>query len=453
MIKLLRNELSTVRHLDHGWFGLRNRKPKELDITDEERDENERKEFSKTEWEGVPNGRTGIKSLMTYVDKERRSQLQKSMPQIIAEIRENLKTCEINLKKLGEVRNNPAAQRHYAYQFCIEMQQMAEAALRGRYEDIPLDDAKKRLRYWIGERLKKFHGDMVTAPLPIPFRDYMTDLHEIRKSNTNPATWEEVAKRPGSIYSEIYEEAKICQATSLPGTIHPDVEERIFRRQSEHWKYIAANLIEDVKNLVRECNDVLLRLAIPDSKTRMEVISITANNLEEWSKEADAALEELMEDHQKRPLITHNPTLKEQSDIADQGLRDVLYKRKVTNNVNGEHAATKSSSTADGIQELAVMSVQLSLVFHVRARLETYYKIALYRFIDNVAMQVVERHVLGPHCPLRTVSVKLFADLSDEDLNKIAGEDEATSRTRARLVKEISRYQQALAKWGQIRSL
>lgn len=62
MVKLLQNDLPTVPHLDHGWFGLRNRIPAEAHITDAERDEREIKEFAQPAWEGVGKDRTGIHS-------------------------------------------------------------------------------------------------------------------------------------------------------------------------------------------------------------------------------------------------------------------------------------------------------------------------------------------------------------------------------------------------------
>ena len=67
--------------------------------------------------------------------------------------------------------------------------------------------------------------------------------------------------------------------------------------------------------------------------------------------------------------------------------------------------------------------MKLNQIFQVSKRLELYYDIAINRFVDNVAMQVIERHVLGSKCPLLAVNPELLASLSDEDLQKIAGED------------------------------
>lgn len=68
-------------------------------------------------------------------------------------------------------------------------------------------------------------------------------------------------------------------------------------------------------------------------------------------------------------------------------------------------------------------------------------------------MQVVERHILGPRCPMLTVSVETFARLDDEELDVIAGEDQSDARMRTRLERLQSRYTKALEKWERLRML
>ncbi|KAF7176470.1 hypothetical protein CNMCM7691_002788 [Aspergillus felis] len=450
MVKLLQNELPTVPHLDHGWFGLRNREPTEAHITDAERDEREIKEFAQTAWEGVAKDRTGIHSLVKYVDKERRAKIQSGLPHIIAEIRRKLRDCESDLSRMGEARDNRKAQRYFAVQFCNEMQKMANATLIGQYQDIPSEDPRIMLRYRVQRRLDQFYKEMVDpANMPILFSSYQDDLKIL--SSMKPEEWEENVLNAPGMYSEIYKEAKISEGRSLPGSIHPDVEEKMFRKLTTHWETIARSFVEDVKDLARDCHDVLLKIAIPNSKVRLEVSRIIGKTLEEWNRDADAALWELIEDNQARPLVTRHPMLISETIAADKQRGEILLGKKTTMATNGKSEGTPN--VISGGHELPFISTLLSQVLFVRARLESYYRIALYRFIDNVAMQVVERHVLGPKCPMLTVSVKTFGNLDDEVLNSVAGEDETDIRMRARLEKVRSRYVQALEKWERLRVL
>jgi hypothetical protein len=450
MVKLLQNDLPTVPHFDHGWFGLRNRIPAEAHITDAERDEREIKEFAQSAWEGVAKDRTGIRSLITYVDKERRAKIQSGLPHIIAEIRRKLQECESDLSRMGEARDSPKAQRYFVFQFCNEMQKMANATLIGQYQDVPSEDPRIMLRYRVQRRLDQFYKEMVDPDnMPILFSSYEDDLKIL--SSMNPEEWEEKVMNAPGMYSEIYKEAKISEGRSLPGSIHPDVEEKMFRKLTTHWERIARSFVEDVKDLARDCHDVLLRIAIPNSKVRLEVSRIIGKTLEEWNRDADTALWELIEDNQARPLVTRHPILISETIAADKQRGEILLGKKTTMTTNRESEGTPNGIS--GGQQLRFLSTLLSQVLFVRARLESYYRIALYRFIDNVAMQVVERHVLGPKCPMLNVSVQTFTNLDDGELNTVAGEDETDIRVRARLEKVRSRYVQALEKWERLRVL
>ncbi|OOF98716.1 hypothetical protein ASPCADRAFT_204471 [Aspergillus carbonarius ITEM 5010] len=455
MVQLLQNNLATVPHLDHGWFGLRNRVPVEVHITDEERDEREQQEFAKKDWETVATDRTGIQALMKYIDKERRTQIQAGIPQIVSEIRQKLRECESDLSRMGDARDDPKAQRYFVFQFCNEMQRMAEATLRGQYQDVPSQDPRIMLRYEVQRRLDRFYDEMSDQQnMPLRFSNFHKDLEALSSTSSNPAEWEEVVSRSPGLYAEIYKEAKISEGRSLPGTIHPDVEEKIFRKQSAHWEGIAQRFVEDVKDLVKNCHEVLFRIAIPNSKVRLEVTRVLGKALEEWHRNTDTALQELLEDNQTRPLVTRNPQLLLDTVSADQSRGQILLGKRSKGSPAHEepNGEVKTGVIANGARPRFI-STLLSQVLFVRARLESYYLIALHRFIDNVAMQVVERHVLGPKCPMLTVSVETFAKLDDDELNTIAGEDESDARMRARLERMRSRYVKALEKWERLRVL
>ncbi|EED24030.1 dynamin, putative [Talaromyces stipitatus ATCC 10500] len=462
MVKLLRNEPSTKNHLEQGWFGLRNRKPIEADISDQERDQNEADLFEKLEWAGVRKSQTGIKALMDHIDKERRSRIQESMPRIIGEIRDNLRNCEAELENLGEVRDNTSAERLYVLRFCNELQKMADSALRARYQDIPSDDPRAMLRFQVTERLRRFQeelGDLNRIDPRVGFTGWEIDctLNQLTNLSPNPENWmKPIATSNGeNIYKAIYCESRVCQGTNLPGTISPEVEEKIFRKQSAHWRDIAFDLVNDIKNLVEESHDVFLRIAIPDSRTRGEMMATISKTREAWDAEIDAALEELIDDQQKRPTMTLQPYFLMESQRFNNDLESQVEQSRRNAGVRGTPGKPPEAQGVEGIvgpeHRRAQMPLEVTQIFHLRKRLEVYYGIAMNRFVDNVAMQVVERHVLGPNSPILTISTKRLVDLSDEELHRIAGEDESVTRQRARLNKDRSSYKQALAQWDQVR--
>jgi hypothetical protein len=440
MVSLLQNNLSKDLRLDHGWFGLRNRKPNEPHFSDAERDEAEEREFLQPAWQEVPKDRFGIKALMDYIDRERRAQLQKGIPSIIAEIRQKLSDCEIQLKKMGEARTSPRAQRFFVHQFCSEMQRMAEACLRGQYQDVLTADPKVRLRYLVQQHIDEFAIEVCPPQDPqLHFGIYKEELRTLHTYRPTPETWrDQILKLPG-IYSAIYEEAMISRGKSLPGSVHPDVEDKVFRKMSAHWESYAGDMVEGAKQRVKECYDILLRLAIPNNRVRLEVSRLISSWLEEWNKDTDSALQELIEDNRTRPLFTKNPTFEQQLAIAEQQRNNIF---------NRPHPAEaeRDAQTSDG----SYLPTLLNNILQTRARLEIYYGLATWRFIDNVATQVIERHVLGPKCPLRAVSAETFTQLDDDELNRVAGEDKTDASTRKRLEATRDSYRKALARWEQL---
>ena len=75
--------------------------------------------------------------------------------------------------------------------------------------------------------------------------------------------------------------------------------------------------------------------------------------------------------------------------------------------------------------------------------LRAYYKVARKRFVDNICMQAADYHLVnGPDSPIKVFSPSFIGNLNDEQLEKIAGEDNATRRKRAQLKKDIENLEQ-----------
>jgi hypothetical protein len=71
--------------------------------------------------------------------------------------------------------------------------------------------------------------------------------------------------------------------------------------------------------------------------------------------------------------------------------------------------------------------------------LESYYKVARKRFVDNICMQAGDRFlVTGPDAPTKVFSPSFVSGLTDEQLDTIAGESAATRRKRGELTREIA---------------
>ena len=70
--------------------------------------------------------------------------------------------------------------------------------------------------------------------------------------------------------------------------------------------------------------------------------------------------------------------------------------------------------------------------------LKAYYKVARKRFVDVVCMQAVDYHLItGPAAPVKLFSPSFVSGLTEDQLDRIAGEDVSTRRKREELRREI----------------
>jgi hypothetical protein len=100
----------------------------------------------------------------------------------------------------------------------------------------------------------------------------------------------------------------------------------------------------------------------------------------------------------------------------------------------------------DDIVDQQNMSNSEHTILEIHDILESYYKVACKRFVDNVRMQVCDFHlVTGPETPLSLFSPTFVAKLSADELEEIASESVAVKSKRAHLEKEIAQLTEAMS--------
>ena len=101
----------------------------------------------------------------------------------------------------------------------------------------------------------------------------------------------------------------------------------------------------------------------------------------------------------------------------------------------------RSASPAEivaALQPKVVVGMGKQACSEARIGLRAYYKVACKTFVDNVCVQVIERHLLRNLA--KVFSPEFVAGISDEDLQRIAGEHEGTIAKR----QNLQEMQQAL---------
>lgn len=90
------------------------------------------------------------------------------------------------------------------------------------------------------------------------------------------------------------------------------------------------------------------------------------------------------------------------------------------------------------------MSNEEHIVQDLHDILQSYYKVALKRFIDNICMQAVDYYlVTGLKTPMGLFSPTFVASLTKDQLEDIAGEEESLTSTRRYLSKKLKDLEEA----------
>lgn len=229
------------------------------------------------------------------------------------------------------------------------------------------------------------------------------------------------------------------QTEPPPGLVSPLILERLMAYQTQNWAKIAQNFFALVCKRILEFHIYLVEQLCTDAKVCHQI----KNHLDPFFlavfNRAESDLAAILTDECTGHLLTTNHYLADnlQASRADRfaaGLRRAGF-------VDGQvHAAPINFSQMTSGMHL---SNEKSAVIEIHDNLRAYYRVALKRFIDNVAVQVIERVLLGSQGPVRIFTSEFVVGLADEVREKIAGEEEETADRRAELEAQLTRLEGA----------
>ncbi|MCJ1259264.1 hypothetical protein MMC24_007100 [Lignoscripta atroalba] len=441
-IKIAQNK---AEKLKHGWYCVRNRSTQEVmeGVTTEQRHENERAFFKTSPWNELDNKRTGITNLKLNLGKLLSQHIGREFPEIRKEIDVHYLRCRNELTQLGSPRQNSQEQLQYLIKLATTYQRHVEDALGGRYTDAGTHPSK--LRMHVQNAGDRFNEEMHARGYTMAFKSSEDELEvgsKVQKIDeyefaSNSDLEDEEEKKKLDIYDEIKKLWRTSRGRELPGHVNPSVLEVLFQHQTTNWENIAENHIAHVIELIEDCNAGLFDAVCLDQYVKDKLRSL----IETSTKEAiDAAGEELsivLKDERSGPLLTNN-----------HYYADNLNAARADRFVNG----LKKLGFVDGadqridfkrMKSSVHLSNETSAIYDIHDSLKAYYKVALKRFIDNVAIQVIERNLLGEKGPVSIFTPEFVTSLTPEELAYIAGEDYATSNRRLELNAQIARLNSA----------
>ncbi|KAJ0358160.1 hypothetical protein COL154_009411 [Colletotrichum chrysophilum] len=394
------------KSMQDGWFVVRNRSAKDGD--DFNLQEAESQLFDQPPWNNIDPSRRGSQMLKKHLGNLLCARIRDNFPTIRDTISRLLSEAEGSRQSLGDPRPTHNLRQQYLRDV---LQRYGEIADKALYYPGFLDDEMMRVRAITRSANEEFTQAMKDRGHAYNFQDadvdpvkQLTDImshHYSSQSQASPPTEQPVTppstppkkgrerqshniqeQSATSFTQEVRSQLKIWQTTELPGLVNTEVIKVLFMKQSEKWEHIAEEHIDRVGRHV-EFQQNLQALRSSRLLNTLGSMPIREGTLVEPAAHLHA-------------LFRH------------------IHHSAEDNMINDVHDVVK-----------------------------VYYQISLCNFIEHVTSNITENFISHETGPLRGLSTKWMFTLTEEEVQKLAREDEHIVQQRTELEGIIEKLRNA----------
>ncbi|CAI7610495.1 unnamed protein product [Penicillium glandicola] len=454
-----------------GWILVRNLGQKQLQAGNADRDTEERMFHQNAPWNRVPPDNYGISALMARLQELLTSIVRREFPSVRSEVMKRLKDSKSLLQSLGAQRETAEQQRRILLDVVSAFQDITQHALATNYgvNDVFDEDKDLRLATLVSLRNDVFSHNLAHCGHTYAFRakpgeiDSTADDREERHNDPfdtekqqngmqSRKNWDPSRKTSQTedleeilhISEPVEPSAKLGVLTWIEGvysnsrgfeigTFNHTLLSTLMKKQSVKWPILARGYISDIISVVHAFIRKALEVVSKDKEISSKIMSLLMDDLIEKYKEAISMVEFLLRIEREGTPITLNHYFNDnlekcrqkrlQSTVARKSFDDCKHGEVVRlSDIVDQHHMSNVDHTVRDIHDI----------------LDSYYKVARKRFLDNVCMQAADHFlVTGPEAPMKLFSPSWVNDLSNERLEEIVGEGRVTKRRRRHLQKEI----------------
>ncbi|KAF7558900.1 hypothetical protein G7046_g5252 [Stylonectria norvegica] len=436
-----------------GWHVVKNLDSEAGKHTLDQRDEVEADFFSRGAWASLQSSHLGIQSLRVKLSILLPRQILNELPNFMAEINVKLTACEEKLAKLGPPRSTLVQQRSYLLDISLSVQTLVKDAVDGTYSDLFFGDAmktlgfEKRIRAVIqtlncdfAEQLSR-HGKRLTIVAErtdpeTPEEEEEEEEREVAGHETNNTDKFTVTRQ--EFIGNIAKLLERSRGRELQGTFNPMIVETLFREQALPWETIIQTHVQKAwESAEKFLKHVILH--VTDEFTYDAILEVIV------TPKLDAVLEALkkraktlLSPHEVGHPITYNHYFTE----TLQRIRQERQKTHISAALRSffgvpelrPHSSTRSfdlAILAEKILKQSEPDMSLFAASEALDCLEAYYKVALKRCIDDIAVEVIEEGLMKKLTKI--LDPREIAGMPDCVVSQVAGETEESQSTRERL--------------------
>ena len=333
---------------------------------------------------------------------------------------------------MGAPRATREAQMAYLLSIQQAYKEQVDCSLNGNYQIGTPNDHPSKLRLHVRNLDKTFNQEMLCGGLKYQFRSPEEDQHTFRGISDQQELKQKMLKEGGT-YAWILKTCELLTGPEPPLDLPTRIKRVLFEEQTSSWEGIALKHVERVIDTIDRFNESLYEDVCPNTDVRQHLRGNLYDAEIGAEKRAKEELAQLLKD-QKQRLHTNDPRLEMQRAHVTQ-LR-ILHELNFVSN--------RKDSSEKAATVFHAGSTVSTPIYEVHDYLKIYYEIALSRFIDNVAIQVIERHLLGADGPLRVFGYQWVASMNTEKLDALVGESKEAKERRATLQANIDTLSDAL---------
>ena len=375
----------------------------------------------------IPSEQFGVENLRNCLIGILHSQVKSTFSPLAQTLHRLRFSCDEKFKKLGSFRDGPSQKKAYLRAIQGDYGSGAGSLLDGVSNGTKFLQDPSML--W---RTVRHVSDLFAVEIrkDMLFDKLDWEYHVLRKEPTGP---EDVSfELRHSIYNKIKHALDNSQGRQKKYDNPLHLKKQLFEQQSSTWEETANKYFDYIIQQINKCNDQLFRLACPDSEIRCRL----QDHLEQAGDAAIARAKDeltaIIGDRHRQPRT------------YDDRFDEALKAREEARQQRLDEAERAIDSGKVTYQNKETLHADRR-IFMLHEWLSSYMLTAIPRFVDNVTLQVVERHLLSRTGPLGVFSPKFVEDLSDEDVEAIMSEDKKKKmEERERLKQQVAALDEAI---------
>ena len=309
-----------------GWHVLRNRNAQEMKSSFAEREREENKFFSLSQWARLPAENQGIVSLRSKLSDLLYQHIKQELPALRKELDAIYERTESQLMKLGESRATVQEQRQYLTRLSIQFHDLTRSAASGIYDhayfnssqvrSFAMVDNPNRLCAMVASCGLEFsdimnkHGHKYSFNSRLTFgaaNSFAPGNSTVRtvKVGNDDVVIDQIGLGPNESMSLVKRVLANNRGTELPGSFNPRLIGELYQIQSQNWGKLAVHHIAHIAALCEAfCNALRNHLA-PRRTSNGYLDNVLEEALARRVHAAKVELGKLLDD-EKCPPLTFN---------------------------------------------------------------------------------------------------------------------------------------------------